>query len=88
MAQLQGLVAITTALGSKIFMLKNACCPRSLKPRLLISTLAPFELFDVLPCSSSPDNGVSLGSISVCLHTSDVVFAVRTVRSLISLCRR
>ena len=35
------------------------------KPRVLISTLALFELFELLPCSSSPDNGISLGSIDI-----------------------
>ena len=62
---------------------KNACCPpRSQKPRFLLSTLASFELFDVLPCSCSPDNGVSLGSISVFLHISDNILAVRSRKSL------
>ena len=38
-------------------------------------------MFDVLPCSSSPDNGVNLGSFSVSLHTSDI-FAARFHKSL------
>ena len=41
-----------------------------------------FELFDVLPCSSSPNNGFSLGSISVSLHASDIIFAVRSHKLL------
>ena len=41
-----------------------------------------FELFYVLPCSSSPDNGVSFGSIPVYLHVSDIIFAVRSRKSL------
>ena len=47
-----------------------------------ISTLSLFELFGVLSCSSSPDNGVNLGSISVSLHTSDIIFAVWSSISL------
>ena len=46
-----------------------------------ISTLASFELFDVLPCSFWPDNGVSLGSILVPLHTSDIIFDVKSCKS-------
>ena len=69
MALLQGLAATATGLlGSKTLKSKNACSPRSQKLQVLISTLASFELFDVLPCSYSPDNGVSLGLISVSLH--------------------
>ena len=55
MALLQGLVVITTGAKSKY-----ACCSHSKKPRVLITTLASFELFDVLPCSFSPDNSVNL----------------------------
>ena len=73
---LQELVAITAGVGSKAHKSKNACCPRSQKPRVLISTLSLFELFDVLSCSSSQDDGVNLGSILVSLHTSDIIFAV------------
>ena len=57
-----------------------ALVPRNLK--VLISTFALFELFDVLPCSSSPNEGVSLGLISVSLHTPDIIFAVRSRKSL------
>ena len=67
---------------SKTLKSKNPCYPCSQKPRVLIFTLASFELFGVLPCSSSPDNGVSLGSISVFLHTSDVIFAVWSFKLL------
>ena len=52
-------------------MSKNACFLCSQKGRVLISTLASFELFDVLPCSSSPDNSVSLDSCT--LLTSDLL---------------
>ena len=69
-------------LGSETLKSKNACWHHYQKPRVLISTLASFELFDVLPWSSSPDNGVSLDLILVSLHTSDVIFAVRSRKSL------
>ena len=83
MALLQEFVAITTGAGvENLKKPKYTCCPRSLKPRVLISSLASFELFDVLPCSSSPDNGVILGSISVSLHTSGIIFVVRFRKSL------
>ena len=61
---------------------KNTRCPRSKKPRVLISILASFELFDFPPCSSSPDNGVNLGLIVVSLHMSGISDASRK-----SLCR-
>ena len=57
MTLLQGLFAIGVES-------KNACCPHSQKPRVLISTLVSFELFDVLHCSFTPDNGVNLGLIN------------------------
>ena len=44
----------------KTFNSKNVYCPRSQISRVLLSTLASFELFDVLRCIHSPDNGVSL----------------------------
>ena len=80
MAQLQELVTITT--GVRVENLQVEKCLLSQKPRVLISTLTSFELFDVLPCSSSPDNGVCLGSISVSLHTSDIIFAVSSCKPL------
>ena len=83
MALLQGLAAITTGVGVKIAKKsKDAYCPRSQKPRVLITTLAWFELPDVLPYSFSPDNGVGLGSISVLMHTLDIIFAVRSRKSV------
>ena len=48
----------------------------------ILPLIDSFELFDALPCSSSPDNGVSLGSISVSLRTSDILFSVRSRKSL------
>ena len=48
----------------------------------LISALASFELFDVLPCSSSPDNGVNLGQVLVSLHTFDIIFSVKSPKLL------
>ena len=75
-------------LGSKTLKSKNACCSHSQKPRVLISTLASFELFDVLPWSSSPDNGVSLDLIVVSLHTSDIIFTVRSRKSLCCIYRK
>ena len=65
--------------GSKTLKSKNACCARSQKPRVLISNVALFELLYVLSCSSFPDNGVSLGSISVSLH---IIFGVRSHKLL------
>ena len=62
--------------------MKSACCPHSQKRRVLISTLASFELFDVLPWSSSPYNRVSLDLILVSLHTCDIIFAARSCKSL------
>ena len=85
---LQGLVAITTSLRAKTLKSKNACCPHYQKPRVLISTLASFELFDVLPWSSTPDNGVSLDLILVSLHTSYIIFAVRFRKSLCRMYRK
>ena len=83
MVQLQRLVATTTDIRvEKPKKLKNICCPRSQKLWVLISSLASFELFNVLPCSSSPDYGISLDSILVQLHTSDIIFAVRRRKSL------
>ena len=82
MALLQRLVTILQALGLKTLTSKNACYSHSQKPRVLISTFASFELFDVLPCNSSPENGVSLGSVSVSYHTSDIIFAVMSHKSL------
>ena len=77
MALLERLVIITTDVGvQNQKKSKKSCCSRSQKTQVLISTLALFELFDVFPCSFSPDNGVSLGSISVYLHTSDIILAV------------
>ena len=84
MALLQRLLAITTK-GSKTLKSKNACCSRFQKPRVLIFTFASFELFDVLPDSSSPDNVVNFGSILVSLHTSDIIFAVRSQKLLFIL---
>ena len=57
MTLLQGLFAIGVES-------KNACCPHSQKPRVLISTLVSYELFDVLHRSFSPDNGVNLGLVN------------------------
>ena len=54
-----------------------ALVPRKLET--LISTLSLFELFDVLSCSSSPDNGINLGSTSVSLHTSDIILLFELV---------
>ena len=68
-ALLQGLIAIKTGAGFENLLVEK-CCIRSQKPRVLVSTLAWFELFDVIPCSSSPSNAVSLGSISVSLDSS------------------
>ena len=70
---LQRFVEIATGVGVEN---PGDCCPRSQKPRVLISTLSLIELFDALSCSSSPDNGVILGSISMSWHTSDIIFAV------------
>ena len=70
------------ALGSKNLNSKNACYLRSQKLRVLISILASFELFDVVPCTSFPDNSFSLGSILVSLYTSDILSAVRSRKSL------
>ena len=85
---LQGLVAITTSLRAKTLQSKNVCCPHYQKPRVLISTLASFELFDVHPWSSTPDNGVSLDLILVSLHTSYIIFAVRFRKSLCRMYRK
>ena len=82
MVLLQGLVAVTTSVRLKILKSKNVYCLHSQKPWVLISALDTFELFDVLPCSYSPDNCVNLGSISVSLHTFDIIFAVRSRKSL------
>ena len=84
MALLQGRVAITTGAGvENSKKLKNVCC---LVPRNLESWHLPLPRLNCLTfyLNISPDNGVSLGSISVSLHTSDITFAVR---SRISLCR-
>ena len=90
---LQGLVAVTTGVRVKNSLVENAFCPHSQKPLVLISTLASFELFDVLPwnncvCLSSPDNCVSLDLILVSLHTSDIIFAVRSRKSLCRMYRK
>ena len=53
MALLQGLVEIATGVGVKK-------CLHAQKLRVLISALTSFELFNVLPCSSSLDNCLSL----------------------------
>ena len=83
MTLLQGRVAITTDVGvENRKKSKNVCCSCSQIPRVLISTRASFELLDDLLCSSSPDYGVSLGAILVSLHTSDIIFAVRSRKLL------
>ena len=79
MALLLGLVAITTGVG--VEKSKNVL-PSFQKPRVLISTLASFELFDVQPCSSPQDNGVSLDSVLVSLHTYDIILVARSRKSL------
>ena len=43
-----------------------------------MSSLASFDRFVVLPCSSSPDQGNNSGSISLSLQTSDTTLAVRS----------
>ena len=70
------------ALELKTNNLKNTCCPCIQRPRALISTLTSLEMFDILPCSFFPENGVSLGSVSVSLQTFDITFAVRSRKSL------
>ena len=79
MALLLGLVAITTGVG--VEKSKNVL-PSFQKPRVLISTLASFELFDVQPCSSPQDNGVSLDSVLVSLHTYNIILVARSRKSL------
>ena len=53
--------------------------PVALVPRNLESRYLPFPCLSCLTfylCSSSPGNGVNLGSMSMSLHTSDIMFAV------------
>ena len=47
-----------------------------------MSSLASFDQFVVLPCSSSPDKGNNIGSTSASLQTFDTILAVRSCKSL------
>ena len=72
---------------------RQALIEKCLLPLFLIISspdiyLASFELFGILPWSSSPDNDFSLGSISVSLHTSDIIFDVRSRKSYCRMYRK
>ena len=70
------------ALGLNTLKSKNACCPLSQKPRARTSSLALLDLFAVRLLRYSPLNGTSVGSFSVSQHTSDNIFAVRSLKLL------
>ena len=58
------------------------CCPLSQSPDIfLISILPRLNFLTFCLGSSSPENGVSLGLVSVPFYTSDIIFAVRSRKS-------
>ena len=74
-ALLQRLVAITIDVGVENPWPKKCLLPSF--PETSSPDIYPLiELFDVLSCISSPGDSVNSGSISVSLHTSDIIFAV------------
>ena len=69
-------------LGSEVLKSKNDYCPLSQTRCAPISSLALFVVFVVLRPNSLPVKNVNFRSISISLQTSDIIFAVRSLKLL------